>query len=180
MKHVLVKALAAFICLSPVVTFAYSKMGDGPTLQILMENGNPMIINASGEKTNLTLGTFTSAAIEAGYSDVKAAPANKLDPKAIAYIRIAKVNGKPEITVFDNANRSEPLDLGVFIAAAAQTYPGCNADQINGKKVSIDLSFKKNDKGNVETYFTKANGKEIPFNLGVLLADTTIALNDCK
>jgi hypothetical protein len=175
MKRYFLSSIAA-LCLSSIAIAASA--AQGPVIQILMENEQPMVINAAGAKNPLTLGTLLNSTAE---SFLTQKPNTQIDPKAIALIQFNKTgNETVETKLFDNQKRNEALDLGVLIAAAAQTYPGCDPQQINGKTVDIKLSFKTNAQGNVETFYTNDQGKEESFNLGTLLRETTIGLNNCK
>jgi hypothetical protein len=168
---------------------------NGPTVQILMEKDasghlQPQVVNSMGEKTNLTLATFLAAIAETWITGkAEVTPKDKLDPNAVAYIRIDRSGNHADAKLYDFAvsgnafrkDREEEATLGVLLGQAAQAYPGCTIDQINGKEVDLKLTFKKNANGVISTYVKDpSTGKEKEFNLGVMLADVTEKLNNCK
>lgn len=152
-------------------------------IQILLEkdskgNDQPMIIDSKGKKDKLSLGTLLNATAEAWMEGTKT-PAYKEDPKAIAQIQLNKSGKNIQAILFDSQNREEPLTLGALLGAAAQTYPGCTPDQINGQTVNLQLTFEADSDGNIQAFLMTANGKE-KFNLGVMIRETTLLLNQCK
>lgn len=135
------------------------------------------MISTRGNKHELTLGTLLNETAESYMGTPKDV---KTDPKAIAYLTFDKNGDKVNTVLHDKTGRSENVDLGVLIAAVAEAYPGCNADQIDGKTVNIPLVFRKDSNGHVEAFFQKQDKTEVSFNLGVLMNDVTALLNNCK
>ncbi|MGA2655339.1 MAG: hypothetical protein ABSF18_05125 [Gammaproteobacteria bacterium] len=199
MKQSILK-LSMLAALIPVAVFAAdtntsNAKGNGPTVQILMEGNpstgfKPIVVNSRGEKTGLTLATFLDAIAETWITGTaQPTPQDKLDPKAVSYIRIDRKGDTASAMLYDfpiksnpfRTNRNEPATLGVLLGQAAQAAPGCTPAQINGKTVDLKLTFKTDAQGHVNTFFTDPKtGKEEAFNLGVMMANTTALLNDCK
>lgn len=195
LKFCAVTCLIAATTITSIAALADSgKQGNGPTVQILMEKGNaaagfqPMVINSRGEKTELTLATFLDAIAETWITG-KASPTaqDKLDPNAVAYVRIDRKGDHASAMLFDfpvgtnpfRAKREQPATLGVLLGQAGQAlYPGCEPKQMNGKSIDLKLTFKTDPNGVMSTYFVDpASGKEKEFNLGTMMAYTTYMLN---
>jgi hypothetical protein len=177
-RFTLMLAIMSVLTVFPMAGYA----AQSSTIQIVLEKdsaGKPraMLINAQGVKSDLTLGTLLNATAESWLNGPISA--KTIDPNAIALIRIYKEGGQLVSYLEDNRGRREPLNLGNLIAGSAELYPGCNAQQISGKTVNVKLGFAVNSAGHVETLYITPAGTQ-SFNLGTLIRETTIALNQCK
>lgn len=185
MKAFILKMASVLVVLFPTMAYAAQQQAgsaQSSTIQILLEKdseGNPKsaIIDAKGVKTDLTLGSLLSATAESWLNGP--IPASTIDPNTIAIIRIYKEGDKLNPYLEDDKGRHELLNLGNLIAGSAEVYPGCTNEQIKGQTVDVKLVFDIDSAGHVETLYTGLKGKE-SFNLGVLVRDVTIALNQCK
>lgn len=183
MKFLIIASI--WFMLLPLVGYADpqpNKTEPSSTLQISLEKdfqGNPvsMLIDAKGKKANLTLGTLLQATAESWMSGPLPSP--PVASNTIAVIRIYKQDGKLIPYIEDDKGSLKTLDLGSLISGTAENYPGCTAAQINGKSLILNLIFKTDNTGHISTFYVGTQGEE-RFNLGTLVRDTTILLNQCK
>ncbi len=152
------------------------------TLQITLETtlqGKPaaMIINAKGVKTDLTLGTLLQATAESWMNGPLPSP--PIASNTIAVIKIYKQGDNLVPYIQDKQGNTKALNLGSLLAGSTSDYTGCTPTQMNGKSLVINLIFKTDPSGAIATYYEGTQGEEL-FNLGILVRDTALVLNQCK
>ncbi|MBI2743692.1 MAG: hypothetical protein HYX48_07225 [Chlamydiales bacterium] len=187
MRVYLSKMLALLICASPMALQAASSdngMVKGKVIQFLLDTdskGNkiPYLIDAKGKKIKLTMGTLINATAEAWMDGgAKNGGQTKLDPNAIAMFRLDRDGNSIQARLFDKDGREEPLNLGNLLCSAAQAYPGCTAQEMDGQTVNLPLAFELDDDGYIQGYL--AGPDKEPFNLGVMFRETILMLNKCN
>ncbi len=174
--------LITLFCLSPLTLKCETTRG--APIQILLEkdthgNSIPMLIDANGEKIRLTLGTFVNATAES-WMNVKEGSTVKIDPNTLVFVRLDKMDdGHLKAILYDNKGREEPLNLGNLLSAAASGYPNCvSKKDIEDQTVHLKIAFAQDSKNNLQAYLDSPKAKE-EFNLGVLLREITLFLNQC-
>jgi len=179
MKMNSLKIISVVFGLTSFLSQAQAADSDESTLQILMTGGNPVIINAIGDKHPLTLNNLLDATASAASMSGSNTKKVSIDPNAISVIKIKKEGNEIKTSLYGEKGAKEQLTLGNFIANAAVNYPGCNADQINGHSINIKITFKKDQNNALRAYYVGENGEE-DFNLGSLYRAAVIALNKCN
>ncbi len=186
MKQLFLNSIGFFVCFFPMFAQAQQQGNfvQGKTIQIVLDkdsksNAIPMLVDTRGNKMPLTLGTFENATAESWMEGMQTAQAIPVDPNAIAFIEFKKEGNNIKAYLMNYQGKAEGLNLGNLLTSAAVSYPGCTADQIDGRTINLRLDFKKDSNGTLQCYLNGPKADEV-FNFGVLIREVTTLLNNCQ